>query len=359
MIVITGGSTGGHIFPNIPVIEELKKRGYTEIIWVGEKKGKEEKWARSMGVTFYGIRTGKLRRYFSLKNIIDLYFVVVGIFQSIFLFIKLKPRLLFSKGGFVAVPPVIAAWLLSIPIITHESDIVPGLATRIISRFARVICVSFEKTEHFFTNKKVVLTGNPLRQIVKNGNSKKGASFLHFEEKLPLLLVLGGSLGASSLNDATWKMKTKYSLPFNLVHQCGKGKRREDIPQGKRYRQYDFLDREMGDVLALSNLIVSRAGAGALYEFGFLKKPTILIPLPKSKSRGEQVENARHFARKGAAVIINDEELNEDILYKTVMKLLEDEESLMKMGESADTLCTRDAEIKIANIIESTLREKG
>jgi UDP-N-acetylglucosamine--N-acetylmuramyl-(pentapeptide) pyrophosphoryl-undecaprenol N-acetylglucosamine transferase len=359
LIVITGGSTGGHIFPNISVIEELKKRGYTEIIWVGEKKGKEEKWARSMGVAFYGIRTGKLRRYLSLKNLIDLYFVVAGIFQSIFLFIKLKPSLLFSKGGFVAVPPVIAAGVLSIPIITHESDIIPGLATRIISRFARVICVSFEITEHCFTKKKVVLTGNPLRETVKYGNSKKGAGFLNFEEKLPLVLVLGGSLGASSLNDATWKMKTKYSLPFNLVHQCGKGKRREDFSHGKRYRQYDFLDREMGDVLALANLIVSRAGAGALYEFGFLKKPMILIPLPKSKSRGEQIENARHFSRKGAAVIINDEELNEDILYKTVIKLLEDEESLMKLGESAEALCTRDAEIKIANIIESMLREIG
>ncbi len=358
MIAITGGSTGGHIFPNISVIEELKKRGYTEIIWVGEKWGKEEKWACRMGVPFYGIRTGKLRRYFSLKNLIDLYFVVVGIFQSFFLFIKLKPRLLFSKGGFVAVPPVIAAWILGIPIITHESDINPGLATRIVSRFARVICVSFEKTKQYFTHKKVVLTGNPLREIVKNGNWKKGARFLHFKEKIPLLLVLGGSLGSSSLNRATWKMISKYSLPFNLVHQCGAGNSRNDIPQEERYRQFDFLDREMGDVLALSSLIVSRAGAGALFEFGFLKKPLILIPLPKSKSRGEQIENARYFSLRGAAVIINDEELNEDILYKTVMQLLKDEESLRKMGESAGTLCTRDAEIKIVDIIESLLNER-
>jgi len=358
LIAITGGGTGGHIFPNISIIGELKKRGYTNIFWIGEKRGKEKAWSERIHVPFYGIKTGKLRRYFSFKNFIDVFFVLIGVIQSFFLFLKMKPELLFSKGGFVAVPPVLAAWLLRIPVITHESDITPGLATRIISRFASVICVSFEKTTKHYSKKRVVFTGNPVRDIFKRGDRKSGLSFLKFKQELPIVLVIGGSLGASSINRAVWQMNRKYDPPFNLVHQCGAGNFRRDIPLKGKYRQFEFISEEIGDVLAASDIVVSRAGAGALYESGYLKKPSILIPLPKSKSRGEQIENARYFAENGASVVIYDEDLNEDVLFKTINRLLADRVNLKMIGERAETLCKTDAEKSICDIIESLAIKK-
>lgn len=358
MIVVTGGGTGGHIFPCIAIIEELKGRGYREFAWIGKKNGKEAQWAERIAVPFYGIRTGKLRRYLSFKNAVDVFFVIIGFLQSIFLFLRLKPDLVFSKGGFVAVPPVIAAWLIGIPVVTHESDINPGLATRIISRFASVICVSFDHTAVHFPGKKVVFTGNPVREVIKKGDRSSGLSFLGLREKLPIVLIIGGSLGASSINSVVWKMLDKGQLPFLLVHQSGEGNFRSDIRQGSRYRQYAFINEEMGDVLAASDLVVSRAGAGALYELGYMKKPAILIPLPKSASRGEQIENANYYAQAGAAVVISNEDLNEHTLFDTIERLLLDTNTLRRMGERAYALCKTDAEKTISDIIESLLKSK-
>ena len=358
VIVVTGGGTGGHIFPCIAIIEELKGRGYREFVWIGEKKGKEAQWAERIAVPFYGIRTGKLRRYFSLKNAVDMFFVIIGFLQSIFLFLRLKPDLIFSKGGFVAVPPVIAARLIGIPVITHESDINPGLATRIISRFASVICVSFDHTAIYFPGKKVVFTGNPVREVIKKGDRSCGLSFLGFREKIPIVLIIGGSLGASSINSVVWRMLDKGQLPFLLVHQSGAGNFRRDIRQDTRYRQFAFINEEMGDVLAASDLVVSRAGAGALYELGYMKKPGILIPLPKSASRGEQIENAKYFEARGAAVVISNEDLNEHTLFDTIERILSDSNTLRRMGERAYALCKTDAEITICDIIESLLKSK-
>jgi UDP-N-acetylglucosamine--N-acetylmuramyl-(pentapeptide) pyrophosphoryl-undecaprenol N-acetylglucosamine transferase len=353
MIGFTGGGTGGHIFPCIAVIEELRRRGHEEFVWIGQRGGREEEWALRIGVPFWGIQTGKLRRYFSLKNVADTLRVLIGFFQSLLLLLRLKPDVLFSKGGFVSVGPVIAARLLGISVVTHESDIVPGLATRIISRFASTICISFEKTRDFVSGRRVVCTGNPVRKIIKEGDREAGMSFLQCEEGLPVILVVGGSSGAARLNDVAWRMKKRFTLPFSLVHQCGEGNLRKDIEMGPRYRQFSFFDEEMGDVIAASDLIVSRAGAGALYEFGCLSKPAILVPLPKTASRGEQIENARSFEEHGAAVVIQNEDLDEELLFSTIERMISDPDSLKRMGEAAHSLCTPNAENEISDIIES------
>jgi UDP-N-acetylglucosamine--N-acetylmuramyl-(pentapeptide) pyrophosphoryl-undecaprenol N-acetylglucosamine transferase len=353
MIVITGGGTGGHIFPNMAVIGELRRRGCESILWVGDRRGREEGYAKQLGVVYRGIFTGKLRRYFSLKNIWDVFRVCAGVFQSFFLLLRFRPDIVFSKGGFVAVPPVFAARMLRIPVVTHESDILPGLATKIIAMSAMIVCVSWKKTEDFFSGKNVVLTGNPLREVITSGQRARGLRFLGFPESLPTVLVIGGSLGASSLNKATWEMRDRFDLPFNLVHQCGEGKRRMDASDDARYRQFEFIRDEMGDVLAAADIVISRSGAGALFEIGYMKKPSILVPLPKSKSRGEQVRNARYFKEHGAAVVLEDEVFSGEVLFRTIGKLLENPSLMKEMGQNAASLCTQDAAKRIVDTLES------
>ncbi len=359
MIAITGGGTGGHIFPNISVIEELKKRGIGEFYWIGERGGREQEWADRLQIDFYGIKTGKLRRYFSMKNFADVFRVLIGIFQSLRIMRRVKPDILFSKGGFVSVPPAIAAWLLRIPVVTHESDMHPGLATKIIARVASIICVSWEKTSSYFANKTVVYTGNPLREVIKKGSYERGLSWLRFREKLPVVTVFGGSLGASSVNRAVWEMYSEHELHFNLVHQCGRGNLKEIQGRRDNYKEYEFLYDEIGDVIAASDLLISRAGAGALYEIGALKRPAILIPLPLSKSRGEQIRNAAFFEENAAAWVIDDRKLDGNILYETILKLLNDKQNLQNMGENAGSLCKSDAQSAIVDILQSMLKKRG
>ena len=351
MIAVTGGGTGGHILPAASVIEELQRRGVKEICWIGERSGKERVWAESLGVEYFGIRTGKLRRYLSLRNLVDAFSVLIGIVQAHRILKRVHPAVLFSKGGFVSVPPAIAAKRLHIPVVTHESDIHPGLATKIIARAASVICVSFEKAEASFKGKRVEYTGNPMREIVRSADRDRGARFLDFKETLPVVMVLGGSLGASSLNRAVRELCKEGELAFNLVHQCGRGNGGQGCVPHPRYRLYEFIEEEIGDVLAASDLIISRAGAGALYEIAFLGKPSILIPLPRSKSRGEQIDNARYFQEHGAACLIEDERLNGSILGSTVTGLLQDPVRLKEMGARASKLVRIDAQKRIADIL--------
>jgi UDP-N-acetylglucosamine--N-acetylmuramyl-(pentapeptide) pyrophosphoryl-undecaprenol N-acetylglucosamine transferase len=363
MIAVTGGGTGGHIFPNIAIIDELGKRGRSKVFWIGEKGGKEQSWAVKAGVPFYGIRTGKLRRYFSLRNFSDLLLIAIGTLQSFFILLRRRPSLLFSKGGFVSVPPVVASRFLRlagirIPVITHESDVNPGLATRIIARFASCVCVSFEKTRSYLPGVRTVVTGNPVREAIRRGDREKGLSFLGIRGRRnahPVVLVLGGSLGARTLNGAVREMLVSGEIPFCLVHQCGAGNYDPSFPDGEKYRQFEFIDREMGDVLAAAALVVSRAGAGALYELGLRKKASILVPLPRSKSRGEQIENARVFEAAGAAAVIDDEGLNGQSLSRAICRLLQNKAGLVEMGEKAKTLCTPDAEKLIVDIIDETI----
>ena len=357
-IVMTGGGTGGHIFPVVSVVEKVIEMGVKphEITWIGVKKGREEDEARKLGVKFVGIRPGKLRRYFSFKNFTDFFKVITSTIRSFFVMLKLKPEVIFAKGGFVSVPPVIAAGILKIPVIIHESDINPGLATRINSRFANIICVSFRETERFFMNKNVVFTGNPVRKIIKAGDGFKGKKFLGFEDNKPIVLFLGGSLGAESINRAVWELIKDYKPGFNVVHQCGSGKYRDDLGSIRGYKQYEFIYEEIGHVIAASDIVVSRAGAGAIYEIAYLNKPMLLIPLPKSKSRGEQLENANYMRRMGAAEVIKDEELNGKVLKERLDHLLNDKKRLVNMGKRAGELIKRESEEIISENILKYLK---
>jgi UDP-N-acetylglucosamine--N-acetylmuramyl-(pentapeptide) pyrophosphoryl-undecaprenol N-acetylglucosamine transferase len=353
MIAVTGGGTGGHIFPNIAIIEELRRRDVQDIIWIGTRGGSEKEYAGRLGIPFYGVRTGKLRRYFSVKNLIDIFWVFFGIIQSFMLLKKLRPEVLFSKGGFVSVPPVIAARILGVSVVTHESDTVPGLSTKIISRSANVICVGFESTLRYFEKGKAVYTGNPIRNTIRNNDPRRGLAHLGFKNSLPVVFVVGGSLGASNINNAVWELldiSEEGSLKFNLVHQCGKGKKKGNM-NISNYRQFEILEDEMGDMLGASTIIVSRAGAGALNEIGFFGKPSILIPLPTSQSRGEQINNARYFADNNAAILIPNEKLSGQVLLKEVSGLLDEPEKLKQMGENARRMLSDSAERKIADII--------
>jgi UDP-N-acetylglucosamine--N-acetylmuramyl-(pentapeptide) pyrophosphoryl-undecaprenol N-acetylglucosamine transferase len=354
MIAVAGGGTGGHIFPAMSVIEELKRRGVHDICWIGDRKGRERVWAEHLGIEFHGIHTGKLRRYLSLRNITDGFSVLQGIMQSRRILKGLGVRVLFSKGGFVSVPPAIAARLLHIPVVTHESDIVPGLATRIIARHARVVCLSFERVPDIFRHRRTVHTGNPIRGLIRNADPERGRRFINFREEMPIVTVLGGSLGASSLNRAVRELVDTGMLPFNLVHQCGEGKA-EGRKDRTRYRRYEFIGEEMGDVLAASDLVISRAGAGLLNEIAFLGKPSVLIPLPITVSRGEQVENARYFRERGASVVIEDRRLNAAVLSATVSELLNEPDRLTAMGRCAKQLFKPHAEERVVDILVDIL----
>lgn len=353
MIVLTGGGTGGHIFPLISVVEELKKRGIDSIAWVGGKGGEEEKWAKDLGIIFFGIRTGKLRRYLSVRNFLDVINVISGILSSYFILRKLKPGVLFSKGGFVSVPPAVAARFLRIPVLTHESDLSPGLATRIISRFADIVFTSFEETGKYLKTEKLLFSGNPVRRLIKEADPERGKSFLRFKNDLPVVTVIGGSLGAERINRVVWSMVETRKLEFNLVHQCGAGKIRNiriDLPN---YRMFEFLKERVGDVLACSDIIVSRAGAGALYEIGYLGKPSILIPLSKGASRGEQILNAKYFSNMGASIIIDEKQMTPEFLYNKINNILARKGKLEEMGRNARALIKPDGEILIADYIMS------
>jgi UDP-N-acetylglucosamine--N-acetylmuramyl-(pentapeptide) pyrophosphoryl-undecaprenol N-acetylglucosamine transferase len=359
MIAVTGGGTGGHIFPVVAVIEELRGRGVLDLCWIGEKGGKEQEWSSSLGVPYFGIRTGKLRRYFSFQNLTDIFSVLVGIVQAHRILKRAKPAVLFSKGGFVSVPPALAARRLNIPVVTHESDMHPGLATRIIARNASVVCVSFERSAAAFEGRRVEYTGNPVREALRSADPSRGARFLDFQDPLPVVTVLGGSLGASSLNRAVQEMREEGQLSFNLVHQCGRGKVDQGPDRERRFRRFEFIGDEIGDVLAVSDLIISRAGAGALCEIGFLGKPSILVPLPRSKSRGEQIENARSFQKRGAALVIEDERLSGGTIVSAIEDLLHNPERLKSMGSDATALIRTDARKRIADILMEISGSEG
>ncbi|MFW6180289.1 MAG: undecaprenyldiphospho-muramoylpentapeptide beta-N-acetylglucosaminyltransferase [Spirochaetota bacterium] len=392
MIAVTGGGTGGHVFPNVAVVEELRRRGESRLIWIGDRRGPEREAARRLEVPFYGIRTGKLRRYLSLRNFRDLFSVAAGFFGSLRVLASTRPRVLFSKGGFVSVPPALAAWVLRIPVVTHESDILPGLATRMISRVAATVCVSFPGTVAFFPAGRAVLTGNPVRGLIREGDAGRGRRFLGVDTRgvsprgadpigsgwhrvgprAPLVLVLGGSQGAASLNRAVRALAGIGGLSFVLVHQCGRGNLRagpgggEAVPReaaatreaavprvGGRggYLPYEFFGEEMGDVLAAADLVVSRAGAGALSEIACAGKPSVLVPLPRSGSRGEQITNARFFADSGAAVLLPDEQLSARALEQVIRELLSDRAALEEMGWRARSLYVDRAEAAIVDLL--------
>jgi len=348
-IVFTGGGTGGHIFPGLAIVSELSGHEDIDCVWIGNSKGIDRTLVENAKIPFYGISSGKLRRYASFQNFIDLFKIGAGFFQSFFLLRKLRPSLVFSKGGFVSVPPCIAAKLLGIPVITHECDYSPGLATKINSRFASKIFVTYEETRSFFPEKlgeSIVVTGNPVRAAFYSGDPEKGIRFSGFADPTrPVLFVLGGSLGARQINALIRDSIVRLCESFNVVHQTGASNEDQAIDAGDpaiigRYKSFSFIRDEMSDVLASSTLVIARSGANTVWECAAAGKPMILVPLMKGNSRGDQVENASYFVRRGAAVMLAGSDASPAKLLEAVEDIIGNSDKMRIMAEQSKSLGT-------------------
>lgn len=345
-IVFTGGGTNGHVIPNLAVIEKLRKlAGHAQIFYIGSREGPERKLAEAAGVEFYGIQAGKLRRYLDFQNVVDAVKVPVGIMQAIHRLAKIKPDVVFSKGGFVSVPVAIAAGILRIPLVIHESDFAPGLATRLAARFARKVCLSFPTTH---PDHKIQITGNPVRAV---GSAERGREFLKFKKERPIVLVAGGSSGAVFFNFLMERSIFELEKKVNVVWLCGKNKKPSCQPQTADCRLFEYLDAEYLNVLAASDLVVSRAGANALFEIAAAGKPSVLIPLPAEISRGDQIENARFFERAGASVVLPQKKAKSHDFAKLIFWLVANPERLKKVADAAAKLAPENAAERIARII--------
>ena len=325
-IVLTGGGTAGHVTPNIALIPALKDAGY-QISYIGSYNGIERKLIEELGIPYYGISSGKLRRYFDPKNFSDPFRVLKGFHEAKKLLKQLKPDVIFSKGGFVTVPVVIAAKRCKIPAIIHESDMTPGLANKLCIPSAVKVCCNFPETVNSLPKDKAVLTGTPIRQELLNGNREAGRQFCGFTADKPVLMIIGGSLGAASINDHVRKILPELLKDFQVIHLCGKGKMDEKLTGTAGYVQYEYIKDELPDLFALADVVISRAGANAICEISALHKPNLLIPLSANASRGDQILNARSFEKQSYSMVLEEEEITDQKLLDTIHKLYQERHS--------------------------------
>lgn len=333
-IVLTGGGTAGHVTPNIALIPELQKQGY-EVHYIGSYEGMERKLIEDENIPYYGISSGKLRRYIDLKNLSDPFKVVKGLGQAFHLLGKLKPDVVFSKGGFVSVPVVLAAKLRKIPCVIHESDMTPGLANKICIPCALRVCTNFPETLKHLPAQKAVLTGSPIRQELFEGDRQKGLDFCGFNDNKPVLLIMGGSLGAVAVNDAVRSILPELLKDFQVIHLCGKGKLDSSLDGTTGYVQYEYIKGELRDLLAAADVLISRAGANAICEILALRKPNILIPLSAEASRGDQILNAASFEKLGYSVVIQEKDVTDQGLLNAVTNLYENRDSYIQAMEKS------------------------
>lgn len=333
-IVLTGGGTAGHVTPNIALISRLKEQGY-QISYIGSYNGIEKTLIEELGIPYYGISSGKLRRYFDLKNFTDPFRVLKGFSEARKLLKQLKPNVVFSKGGFVTVPVVVAAGRLKIPTIIHESDMTPGLANKLCIPSAVKVCCNFPETKAHLPEGKAVVTGTPIRQELLQGDAEKGRAFTGFTTEKPVLMIIGGSLGAQAVNDAVRRILPQLLEDFQVVHLCGKGKK-DDTKDGlKGYVQYEYIESELADLFAMADIVISRAGANAICELQALKKPNLLIPLSANASRGDQILNARSFEKQGFSMVLEEEAITDNVLLKAVHDLYANRETYRQAMENA------------------------
>ena len=325
-IILTGGGTAGHVTPNIALVPKLKEKGY-DIQYIGSYDGIERKLIEDLKIPYYGIASGKLRRYFDIKNFSDPFRVIKGYGQAVRLMKKLKPSVVFSKGGFVAVPVVMAAKHCHIPVVIHESDLTPGLANKLSIPSATKVCCNFPETISHIPDGKAVLTGSPIRQELLKGNKLKALDFCGFTADKPVLMIIGGSLGAASINDHVRKILPELLKDFQVIHLCGKGKMDEKLTGTAGYVQYEYIKDELPDLFALADVVISRAGANAICEISALHKPNLLIPLSANASRGDQILNARSFEKQGYSMVLEEEEITDQKLLDTIHKLYQERHS--------------------------------
>ncbi|WP_458406683.1 undecaprenyldiphospho-muramoylpentapeptide beta-N-acetylglucosaminyltransferase [Anaerotignum sp.] len=324
-ILLTGGGTAGHVTPNLALLPYLKAEGY-EIVYIGSQNGIERTLIEAEGIPYYGISTGKLRRYLSKENLKDMFRVVKGISEAKKLIKKLKPDLVFSKGGFVAVPVVLGAKSNNVPVIIHESDITPGLANKIAMPSARVVCSTFPETLQYVPKGKGVHTGTPIRKELFEGDRQKGLEACKFTGEKPVLLMMGGSLGAVKLNNCLREILPELVKTFDIIHLCGKGNLDAHLRDQEGYMQFEYVSDGLNDLFAAADFIVSRAGSNSISEFLALKKPHLLIPLSAKASRGDQILNAASFEKQGFARVLDEDEMTAESMKSEIFALYENKE---------------------------------
>lgn len=316
-IILTGGGTAGHVTPNIALIPELQKRGY-EIHYIGSKEGIEKELISNFDIPYYGISSGKLRRYFDLKNFTDPFRIIKGFAEAGKIIKEVKPDVIFSKGGFVTVPVVKAAVKKKVPCVLHESDISPGLANRLCIPSATAICANFPETLEHLPKDKAHLTGSPIRSELFSGNRLAGLEFCGFSADKPVILVIGGSLGSVRVNEAVRAILPQLLEKYQIIHLCGKDKIDPSLQGTPGYVQYEYIQKELSDLLDAADFVISRAGANAICELLALHKPNILIPLSLEASRGDQILNAASFEKQGFSYVIKEEELMSERLLQAI-----------------------------------------
>ena len=333
-IVMTGGGTAGHVTPNLALVPLLKEHGY-DVAYIGSYNGIEKKLVEDAGITYYGISSGKLRRYFDWKNFTDPFRVIKGFSEANQLLKHLKPDVVFSKGGFVSVPVVMAAGRQHIPAIIHESDMTPGLANKLAIPFASKVCCNFPETLEYLPEGKAVHTGSPIRKELFSGNREAGLSFTGFSADKPVILIMGGSIGSKFINNAVWESLDTLLERFQIVHLVGKGNINNELVGRAGYQQYEFISEQLNDIFAMTDLMISRAGANSISEILALKIPNILIPLSAKASRGDQILNAESYKKQGFSTVLQEEELTSELLINSVEDVYgRREEIINRMAES-------------------------
>ena len=347
-IVLTGGGTAGHVTPNIALMHEMQKNGY-EIYYIGSYDGIEKKLIEELGIPYYGISSGKLRRYFDWKNFSDPFRVLKGFSQAKKILKQIQPDVVFSKGGFVTVPVALAAKKSHIPTIIHESDMTPGLANKLAIPAATKVCCNFPETVKYLPEGKAVLTGSPIRRELLSGNKLAALKFCNFTADKPVLMIIGGSLGSVAVNTAIRNILPQLLKTFQVIHLCGQGNLDESFIGKQGYVQYEYIKQELADLFALADVVVSRAGANAICELLALRKPNLLIPLPAAASRGDQLLNADSFKRQGFSKVLQEEEITDQLLLDTILDLYQNRAdyvaAMEKSGQS-------DAITKIVELIK-------
>ncbi|MBR3272280.1 MAG: undecaprenyldiphospho-muramoylpentapeptide beta-N-acetylglucosaminyltransferase [Clostridia bacterium] len=345
-IVLTGGGTAGHVTPNLALIPRLKADGW-EIHYIGAANSAEETLISQVeGVRFYAVSVGKLRRYFDLKNFSDPFRVIRGVGQATRIIHKIKPNVVFSKGGFVSVPVVYGAKLNGVPVVSHESDMTPGLANKLCLPFTMVQCCTFPEAVKYARGKGVH-TGSPIRPEILRGSKEGGLKRFGLNHSRPVLMVMGGSSGAQAINQVVWQCLPKLTENFQVLHLCGRGNLSPALEGTDNYTQVEYLndDREMADAYACADILVSRAGSNSLCEILAVRKPALLIPYPKGASRGDQILNAESFRAQGFSHVLQQEDMTPETLIKAIEMLYHDR------GVLYETMATEPTANGIDNVL--------
>lgn len=338
-IIFTGGGSGGHVVPNIAIIERLRALdSRMNILYIGSRDGIERRITESIPVPYCAIATGKLRRYFSWQTPLDIGNVCIGIVQSIITLHRHRADVVFSKGGYVSLPVTLAAWILRIPVVIHESDIHPGFANRIAAHFAKIVCVASEKTQKYFPKAQTIVTGIPIRSDLDHGNPERARSMTSLHENIPTILFVGGGNGDPFINELASSMQSQLVKNFQIIHLLG-SETLSSALSSHRYTASPFADA-MNDLYALADVVITRAGATTLAELAHLGKHAILIPMPRGCSRGEQIENAKIFANSHQASTLQESECTPDALVAAIAMMHSTTPTPPEQNIAAHTIAT-------------------